>query len=255
MPDTASGILRLTKNGGGVLCDPLQPFDADAENIVVLPRLVRTNSLVRGVRVTGSVRKHKRVPQLASVESVCGLSPEQFKKRTHYTHLVAIDPSERFQLAAMGEMSMRAVDLVAPIGKGTRGLIVSPPKAGKTTLLRLIGLLDKPASGRIYLGGQDVTDSERNRLEIRRRIAMVFQKPAVFNTSVYDNVAYGPRLHGPTDRASLEEIVEKSLRGAALWDEVKEKGDAVDQEHERRSEQPEEHSADSHAYGVRDSAG
>jgi transcription termination factor Rho len=136
MPDTASGILKLTKSGGGVLCDPLQPFAADADDIVVSPRLVRAYSLVQGVSVTGSVGKHKKGPQLASVESVCGLSPGQFKKRTHYTHLVAIDPSERFQLAATGEISMRVVDLVAPIGKGTRGLIVSPPKAGKTMLLQ-----------------------------------------------------------------------------------------------------------------------
>ncbi|MGD8512741.1 MAG: transcription termination factor Rho [Deltaproteobacteria bacterium] len=136
MAQTAGGILKLTKNGGGVLCDPLQPFGAKAHDIVVSPGLVRAYALVQGVMVTGSVQKHKKLPQLASIESVCGLSPEQFKKRTPYPHLVAIDPSERFQLAATGEMSMRVVDLLAPIGKGTRGLIVSPPKAGKTTLLQ-----------------------------------------------------------------------------------------------------------------------
>jgi transcription termination factor Rho len=84
------------------------------------------------------VRKDKKAPQLNSVESVCGLTSEQFNKRTLYTHLIAIDPSDRFQLAATGEMSMRVVDLLAPIGKGTRGMIVSPPKAGKTTLLEQI---------------------------------------------------------------------------------------------------------------------
>jgi transcription termination factor Rho len=136
MPETAGGILKLTKNGGGVLCDPLHPFGANAHHIVVPPRLVRAHALVHGAHVTGPVRKNKKGCQLDGVESVCGLSQEGFKERTPYTHLVAIDPSERFHLAATGEMSMRVVDLVAPIGKGTRGLIVSPPKAGKTTLLQ-----------------------------------------------------------------------------------------------------------------------
>lgn len=136
MPETAGGLLKLKKSGGGVLCDPLHPFGANAHDIVVPPRLVRAYALVHGAHVTGPVRKHKTAAQLVGVRSVCGLSPERFKKRTPYTHLVAIDPSERFQLAATGEMSMRVVDLLAPIGKGTRGLIVSPPKAGKTTLLQ-----------------------------------------------------------------------------------------------------------------------
>jgi transcription termination factor Rho len=138
MPDRASGVLKLTKNRGGVLCDLLRPFGPGSNEIVVSARLVRENNLVQGASVTGSLRKDKKAPQLAIVESVCGLSSEQFKRRTLYTHLIAIDPCERFQLAATGEMSMRVVDLVAPIGKGTRGLIVSPPKAGKTTLLEQI---------------------------------------------------------------------------------------------------------------------
>jgi transcription termination factor Rho len=66
---------------------------------------------------------------------VCGLTPEVFQKRTPFRDLIAIDPRERFNLAASGETSMRLIDLVAPIGKGTRGLIVAPPQAGKTTLL------------------------------------------------------------------------------------------------------------------------
>ncbi len=138
MPDTASGILKLTRNGGGVLCDLLRPFEPGADEIVVSRGLVKEYNLVQGASVTGPVGKDKKVPQLTIVESVCGLTSEQFKKRTPYTHLVAIDPSDRFQLAVTGDMSMRVVDLVAPIGKGTRGMIVSPPKAGKTTLLEQI---------------------------------------------------------------------------------------------------------------------
>ena len=85
-------------------------------------------------------------------------------------------------------------DIHLSVEQGEVFVIIGPTGSGKTTLLRLIGLLDKAASGRIYFGSQEVTDSERSRLEIRRRIAIVFQKPAVFNTNVYDNVAYGLRV-------------------------------------------------------------
>jgi transcription termination factor Rho len=81
------------------------------------------------------VKTGKRRPQLASVDTVCDLSPETFQARTPFRQLIAIDPNERFNLSASGEDAMRIIDLVAPIGKGTRGLIVSPPKAGKTMLL------------------------------------------------------------------------------------------------------------------------
>jgi transcription termination factor Rho len=113
----------------------LHPFHQEQNEVVVSVRLVRQYDLVEGVAVSGSLGRGKRGPELVAVDSICGLKPEEFKARTPYTELVAIDPCERFDLGSAGEMSMRVVDLVAPIGKGTRGLIVSPPKAGKTTLL------------------------------------------------------------------------------------------------------------------------
>jgi transcription termination factor Rho len=72
------------------------------------------------------------------VASVCGGKPEAYRGRTPFNQLVAIDPDQRFRLAASGEPAMRILDLVAPIGMGTRGLIVAPPKAGKTTLLEQV---------------------------------------------------------------------------------------------------------------------
>ena len=84
------------------------------------------------------MRSGKKGQHLAEIETVCELSPEQFQQRTPFKRLVAIDPVDRFNLAAGGETSMRLVDLIAPIGKGTRGLIVAPPKAGKTILLEQI---------------------------------------------------------------------------------------------------------------------
>ncbi len=77
------------------------------------------------------------------------------------------------------------------VDKGEVFALIGPTGAGKTTLLRLIDLLDLPTSGRIYFDGIDTTTSPRVRLEVRRRMAFVIQKPIVFNTSVYDNIAYG----------------------------------------------------------------
>jgi len=85
--------------------------------------------------VLGTVKPGKPRPQLTAIQSICDLSPDAFQERTPFDQLIPIDPDERFHLADSGDPAMRMVDLVAPIGKGTRGLIVSPPKAGKTLLL------------------------------------------------------------------------------------------------------------------------
>jgi transcription termination factor Rho len=91
---------------------------------------------------------------LVTIESVCGLSPETFQQRTPFKRLIALDPTERFNLAAGGEKSMRLIDLIAPVGKGTRGLIVAPPQAGKTMLLEQMAraiLTDDPKTRLIIL--------------------------------------------------------------------------------------------------------
>ena len=134
MTNSTSGILKLTKKGTGFLLD----LDTSADSIFVPSKLIRTYNLPMGATINGSVRNGKKGPLLTKVETVCGLSPEAFQKRTPFRQLTAIDPHERFNLAASGETSMRLIDLVAPTGKGTRGLIVAPPKAGKTILLEQI---------------------------------------------------------------------------------------------------------------------
>jgi transcription termination factor Rho len=127
----AQGILQTASGGAGLLVDLERP----GIEIHVPARLMRTHHLVRGATVAGPVQDGRPRPQLTAVQSVCGLSPDAFQERTPFEQLVPIDPSERFHLADSGDPGMRIVDLVAPIGKGTRGLIVSPPKAGKTLLL------------------------------------------------------------------------------------------------------------------------
>ncbi len=131
MAENAAGILKRGK-GGLVLINPVQPAGGE---IRVNPRLVREHGLVEGAGVTGPVKQGPHGRELTGVETIGGLSPEAFRARTPFAQLVAVDPNERFNLSAGGEVAMRAIDLMAPIGKGTRGLIVSPPKAGKTLLL------------------------------------------------------------------------------------------------------------------------
>jgi phosphate transport system ATP-binding protein len=105
---------------------------------------------------------------------------------------------------------------------------IGPSGCGKTTVLRCFNRMNDfieiaRVEGSIKYHGVDLYDPAVNATEVRRRIGMVFQKPNPFPKSIYDNVAYGPRLAGVKKKAELDEVVEKSLRGAALWDEVKDR--------------------------------
>ncbi|MCX6046029.1 MAG: transcription termination factor Rho [Chloroflexi bacterium] len=133
-----TGILQLAGKGGGVLRDPtvsLQPTPAD---VAVPAKLIQQYKIVAGATITGTTTHGKQGAELATVETICGLSPEAYKQRTPFASLVAISPHERFNLSATNETSLRVMDLIAPIGKGTRGLVVAPPKTGKTILLEQI---------------------------------------------------------------------------------------------------------------------
>jgi len=92
------------------------------------------------------------------------------------------------------------------VDKGEAVALIGPTGAGKTTLLRLIDLLDLPTSGRIYFDGIDVTELRRMRLEVRRRMAFVLQKPVVFNTSVFNNIAYGLKWRGARESNIREKV-------------------------------------------------
>jgi transcription termination factor Rho len=134
-PDTASGVLKLSDRYVGALRDPARSFRRGPDDAFVPTRLIREHRLPEGAEVTGPVRRGRHGLELLEVASICGLTPEAFVARPAFDKLTPIDPCERFHLAITGELSMRLVDLLAPIGKGTRGLIVSPPKAGKTMML------------------------------------------------------------------------------------------------------------------------
>jgi phosphate transport system ATP-binding protein len=105
---------------------------------------------------------------------------------------------------------------------------IGPSGCGKTTVLRCLNRMNDlvvgaRVTGEIRYHGQDLNSPQISTTEVRRRIGMVFQKPNPFPKSIYDNVAFGPRLNGTRGRAELEVIVERSLRDAALWDEVKDR--------------------------------
>lgn len=128
----------MLPRGGGFLRAAARSFQPGPEDAWVSAQLIRANGLVEGATITGEVRRGKQGDQLATVASVCGLTPAEFQARPRFEQLVAIDPQERFRLGDGGDVSMRIIDLIAPIGRGTRGLIVAPPQAGKTQLLEQI---------------------------------------------------------------------------------------------------------------------
>ena len=104
--------------------------------------------------------------------------------------------------------------------------LIGPSGCGKSTFLKSLNRMNDLVPGVKITGdlryrGEDIFDPKLNVNELRRNIGMVFQKPNPFPMSIYDNIAYGPRTHGITSRAKLDEIVENSLKGAAIWNEVK----------------------------------
>ena len=106
--------------------------------------------------------------------------------------------------------------------------VIGPSGCGKSTHLRVYNRIfelhrGQRAEGEVLLDGKNVLDPDVDLLDLRRRVGMIFQKPTPFPMSVYDNVAYPVRLHFKTTRRELDDRVEEALRGAALWDEVKDK--------------------------------
>ncbi len=106
--------------------------------------------------------------------------------------------------------------------------LIGPSGCGKSTFLKTLNRMNDLVpgvriTGEVTLKGKDIFAKDVDVTQLRRQVGMVFQKPNPFPKSIYDNVAYGPRLHGEHSKAQLDELVEKSLRGAALWDEVKDR--------------------------------
>jgi len=119
-------------------------------------------------------------------------------------------------------------DITIDIPKGSVTALISPSGCGKSTFLRTLNRMNDiiegtRVEGTVEIDNRDIYAKDVDIVKLRKQVGMVFQKPNPFPKSIFDNVAYGPRIHGQKNRAKLQEIVEKSLVRAALWDEVKDR--------------------------------
>ena len=129
--------------------------------------------------------------------------------------------AEEFSLFYGDFKALNSISLDIPVNRITA--FIGPSGCGKSTLLRSFNRMNNlipgvRTEGKVFLDGKDI--AREDVVELRRRVGMVFQRPNPFPKSIFDNVAYGPRLHGVRNRSDLAVIVEKSLKDAALWDEV-----------------------------------
>lgn len=122
--------------------------------------------------------------------------------------------------------ALKSINLSIP--RNRIAAFIGPSGCGKSTLLKTLNRMNDlvpgcRVTGKVLLDGTDVLAPDTDVNLLRKRVGMVFQKPNPFPMSVYDNIAYGPRTHGVRSKVKLDEIVEKSLRDAAIWDEVKDR--------------------------------
>ena len=122
--------------------------------------------------------------------------------------------------------ALKGINMEIPANQVTA--FIGPSGCGKSTCIKTLNRMNDMIdncriTGRITIDGEDIYDPRTDVTLLRKRAGMVFQKPNPFPMSVYDNIAYGPRVHGIRNKAKLDEIVEQSLSNAALWDEVKDR--------------------------------
>lgn len=119
-------------------------------------------------------------------------------------------------------------DISMDIMENSITAFIGPSGCGKSTFLRTLNRMNDlveniKITGKVMLDGEDIYSKDMDTTLLRKRIGMVFQQPNPFPMSIYDNVAYGPRVHGVRNKAQLDRLVEESLKGAAIWDEVKDR--------------------------------
>ncbi len=133
---------------------------------------------------------------------------------------------ENLQLYYKDFQALRGITLSIPRHQVTA--LIGPSGCGKSSFLRTLNRMNDliegtRLEGKVFLEGEDIYSEQTDPVELRKRVGMVFQRPCPFPMSIYDNVAYGLRAHGLKNRLKLDEVVEKSLREASLWEEVKDR--------------------------------
>ena len=119
-------------------------------------------------------------------------------------------------------------DVSLEMAENTVMALIGPSGCGKSTFLKTINRMNDliesvHVEGKVLVDGEDIYGPDVDVVHLRKRVGMVFQRPNPFPMTIYENIAYGPRIHGLSNKRQLDEIVEKSLRGAALWEEVKDR--------------------------------
>jgi len=134
--------------------------------------------------------------------------------------------ADNFSIFYGDHEAVKSVSLKIPAGEVTA--IIGPSGCGKSTFLRAINRMNDlipicQCKGQLNFHGQNIYSPQVDVVQLRKRVGMVFQKPNPFPKSIFDNIAYGPRIHGQRNKTALTERVERSLRSAALWEEVKDR--------------------------------
>ncbi len=167
-------------------------------------------------------KRSKREAMQGLKENNSGKSVEETKPAQECA--CAVIKAENFSFYYGSKMGVK--DISMEIYPCAVTAIIGPSGCGKSTFLRSINRINDlipniRVEGKMYVNGQDVYEKQINLVNLRQQVGMVFQKPNPFPKTIFDNVAYGPRLQGITKRGDLQQVVEESLRAAALWDEVK----------------------------------
>jgi transcription termination factor Rho len=138
-PVYGEGLIEVSGKGFGFLRDPKRNYVQSPQDIFVTPEVVRKHALRDGLWIKGEIRRGSRGPQLFKLTEINGEDPERYRNLPVFEELTSINPAERIRLETVPDRyTTRVMDLMTPIGKGQRGLIVAPPRTGKTTLLQHI---------------------------------------------------------------------------------------------------------------------
>jgi transcription termination factor Rho len=166
-----SGVLEILPKGFGFLRNPENDYQPERTDTHVPASTIRSQKLKEGSMVEGQAVSAKgNSLQLKLLDRIDGVSPEDYRQLPEFTKLTSVDPYERLQIDASGDLSMRVVDLFTPIGKGQRALIVAAPRTGKTTLLRKLARSIVDAHPEVYLTAVLINERPEEVTEMRRGI-------------------------------------------------------------------------------------